>query len=154
MDLIVTEVKEGIPLRQRIKATDNQFISVIRPWIYIQGAPGGDIRLEVFDALDTTLIATSNEVSVATIKTAFDASDNFTHGVFRFDIEFGAVRDVEYWIRMNGVNGYTFGSSDFAAWNKDFDLKIYDADFAPSNGGSSAFLMEIWETKDIIKGVT
>ena len=114
MELVVTEL--DTTLDQLITSNSPNYIRHIRPWVYIEGAPGGDLELEIRNAANDTVLATSNSVSVATIKTAFSGSNNYTHGFYQFDIDFGAAQNTNYNVRLKGVNGYTFGASDYAAW--------------------------------------
>lgn len=148
MRLLAQELIQSQPLQQQVKATDNVFITNIRPRLYIANAPTGALRIDIYDESATTLLASSNERTITSLKTL-----SFAHGRYNFSIDFGAVKNTVYNIRLVG-NGYAFGSGTYVAWCRDFDFRVYGTSFtANTTGVNSPFEMEIWRKTTKIRKV-
>ena len=148
MDLLTEDL--DTTLDQKVKATANTFISAIRPHIFINNTPPGSLEIIVLDEAATITIATSNAVAISSIGTLA-----FIHGLVRFDVAFGAVKDTTYTIRLSGVSGYVFSGTDFVGWNRDFDLRVYDpiSSLTDTDNVKAPFKLELWGPVDSLKGV-
>lgn len=140
-------------LTQKVTPTETVIIAAIRPHILIHGNPSGSLRVDIYDSTNTTLLKSSEEITIAAIKTLATITENFFHGYIRFNIDWGLVKDTEYSIRLEGLSGYSFSTSDFIGWCRDFDTRKYNASYSPSTGFSSAFDMEIWRQNDNVRSV-
>lgn len=150
-DLIVDEL--DTTLFQKITATENVIVSAIRPHIYIEDTPPGSLRVDIYNAANDTLLKSSEEITIASIKSQAGITETYFHGYIRFNIDWGMSEGTEYTIRLEGVSGYTFAASDFIGWCKDFDLRKYTASYQSNNGYSSAFDLEVWKQSDNVRAL-
>ena len=150
-DLLVTDV--DTTLSQKITTTELMVMSAIRPHIYIQNSPPGDLRVDIYDAADAVLLKSSEQISIASIKTQAGITDAFFHGYIRFNVDWGIANATQVTIRLLGLNGYTATATDFVSWCKDFDLRRYTASYTPNTGFNSAFDLEVWEQNDNVRAL-
>lgn len=150
MNLILEELGLlGSTLQQKITVGERPVIvKHIRPHIYKHGTPAGSLKVQILDG-SLTVIAESALVTVASI-TAI--SNTYYHGYIQFDVDCGMQANQSYWIRLAST-GYTYAANNFIGWCKDFDLKKYDWSYSPNAGGQSSFDVEIWENKNVVKGI-
>lgn len=148
MNLLAQELIETQPLEQQIVATDNVLVTNIRPRLYIANSPSGSVRLDIYDEAGTTLLSSSDSRSITGLKTL-----SYAHGRYNFTLNFGAVKSTVYRVRLVGI-GYTFGATDYIAWCRDFDFRVYGKSFtANTTGVNSPFEMEIWRKTTKIRKV-
>lgn len=136
-------------LSQKLTATRNVIVTALRPHIYIQNNPPGDLRLSIYDAADAVLLKSSEQISIASIKSQAEITENFFHGYIRFNIDWGVSIDTEVTFRLEGLNGYVNTETDFIGWCKDFDLRKYNATYTPNDGFNSAFDLEVWGAEEV-----
>lgn len=148
-NLIVTRLDTN--LVQKVTPTETVIVSAIRPHVYIQNNPPGSLRVDIYDATDTTLLKSSESITIASIKTQASITQNYFHGYIRFYIDWGLALGTDYSIRLVGHTGYTATTTDAVWWAKDFDLRKYEADYTPNIGFKSAFDMEIWDYNDNVR---
>lgn len=150
-DLLITEL--DTTLSQKVTPTATMIVAAIRPHIYIQNSPAGSLRVDIYDSTNTTLLKSSETITVASIKSQALITDDYFHGYIRFLIDWGLVKDTQYTIRLEGVSGYTFSTTDHIAWCKDFDLRKYSASYTPNVGFNSSFDLELWEQNDNLRAL-
>lgn len=109
VDELVTE------LEQTVVPSENLDIQAVYLGLYVANAPGGTVTLELRNASDR-LIKASNAVTVSSMKT-----DTYAHGVFRFDLSATVMKDQTYKLALVPGGGYTYSSTDFVGWKRDFD---------------------------------
>ena len=149
--LMLDELKTT--LSQKVTATKLTVLGAIRPHLYIEGSPPGDLRVDIYDAADTVLLQSSEQISIASIKTQAEITQNYFHGYVRFLIDWGIADLTEVTIRLVGLNGYVFGATDLIGWCKDFDLRRYQATYSPNTEFDSAFDVELWQNKDSLRKI-
>lgn len=141
-------------LSQKMIATKNQTIVHIKPHIYISNNPIGGLRLDVYDVDSATLIQSSNELSVASIKSQAEITEPYFHGYIRFDFNgFSILEDQEIEVRLLGVNGYTFSGINFISWASDYDLQRYSRSFIITSNLEAPLDLELYESIIVRKGI-
>lgn len=150
-DLIIDDL--DTTLTQKLTTTELVLVAAIRPHIYLEGNPPGSLRVDIYDSSDTTLLKSSEEITIASIKSQAGITENYFHGYIRFLIDWGLAKDTEYSIRLEGVSGYSATATDYVAWCRDFDLRKYTATYSPNEGFNSAFDMEVWRYNDNVRSV-
>jgi hypothetical protein len=144
MKLLVEELKTT--LSQSLTVGDNNVFAVaVRPHLYKHGSPTGSVRMQIQDE-NGKLIAQSAAVAISAI-----SSENYFHGYVRFDFTEPLKSGSTYQFVLSST-GYTYSSSAFVGWCKDFDLRKYPSDYSPSDGMRSSFDLEIWELRTVSKG--
>lgn len=150
-DLLVTRLDTS--LSQQLTTTELSVIAAVRPHIYIEGSPPGSLRVDLYDSSDTTLLKSSEELTIANIKTQAGITESFFHGYIKFDIDWGLADETTFNVRLVGTSGYTATATDAVYWCKDFDLRKYSANFTPNIGFNSAFDVEFWVLQDNVRAV-
>lgn len=140
-------------LTQKLTATENVIVAAIRPHLYISNNPPGALRMDIYDSANTTLLKSSEEITIADIKTSAGITEDFFHGYIKFDIDWGLSSGTEYSIRLEGLSGYAFSATDFVGWCRDFDTRKYTASYSPNEGFNSAFDLEIWRYNDNVRSL-
>lgn len=147
-ELLIEELLTGEELKQEILVGDNNINTVyIRAHLYKHGHPPGGMTIQVRD-LNDKLIGESSTVTVADIDTDISSVD-FFHGDVRFSITTPLRASTGYYIVLKANGSYVFnetagGSTGYIGLSKDYDLRKVDADYTPSVGVESAFLLDIW----------
>ncbi len=150
-NLVVTDL--DTTLTQKLTATENVIVAALRPHILIFGSPPGSLRVDIYDSSNTTLLKSSEEITITSIKSQASITEDYFHGYIRFNVDWGLSKDTEYSIRLEGVSGYTFSANDFIGWCRDFDTRKYTANYSPNTGFSSAYDMEVWRQNDNVRSV-
>jgi hypothetical protein len=149
-DLLLDELRTT-PLRQKLNCTETVIVTAIRPHLYVHGSPAGTLRMDIYNAADSTLLASSNSLTITSLKTLA-----YAHKYYRFDVSWGLVENTIYTIRLVGT-GYTFSESAYVGWikdNGDGDFRKYEATYAGfTEGYNSAFDMEVWNVTDNVRGL-
>lgn len=147
MNLVVEELLTY--LEQKITTPDRPVqLRYLRPHLLKYLNPAGSLTVQLRDATNSVVLATSDSV---TIQSLHDATGPYFHGYVRFSLNAGLLPLTNYWLRLV-PSGYSFSEAAYIAWCKDFDLRKFDADYSPNLGVNSAFDFEPWELKNVRKG--
>lgn len=130
-------------LTQQLTVTKDTDIVAIRPKLYVAGAPGGNVKVQILDS-NGELKNESSTVNISTFSTL-----NFAHKYFQFDVNSPVKEDEVIQIRIVAGGGYAPTESVYVSWLLDFDLRKYTATYSPSTGGSSPFDLEVWTKRRI-----
>lgn len=146
MILLVEELKTE--LVATIKSTEgHRNIRHIRPHIFRKAAPTGSLKVQLRDS-SGGLIAESNSVTIASI-----GSDTYFHGYVKFDLTAQLKEDVTYRVALVPTGGYSFSESNWIGWCNGFDLGKYPGTYTDAEGYSAPLDLELWEYKQVFKGV-
>lgn len=151
--LILEELIEPTPLVQSITSDIDQTITIVRPHLYLQNSPPGAIKMEVYDSGDTTLLAESSELTIASLKSQAGITQDYFHGYIRFDLNVGLSEGETVLFKLVPATGYTFSSTDFVGWCLDYDLRKYTANYTPNAGQDASFDVELWGLNEGIRGI-
>lgn len=151
--LLVNTLDTGGELFQTVVPTQNISLRVVYLGLYVSRAPGGNVSLEIQDSVGKT-IESSDAVTVASLST-----EDFAHGLFRFDIDTPLKESVVYRMALVPGGGYTSDSNNFVGWKRDFDhtvsaLRRVPATYAGARGYNSPFDYLIVERENVRKGRT
>lgn len=133
-------------LYQEITSTKNQFIDAFHLHLIKYNQPSGSLLVDIRDSNDK-IIATSSAVSNADIHSNADAGNgqDYYHGLVRFLIDFNMRKGTTYRLVLKSTGGYSFSSSVFIGWCKDFDhlnkdgLRRTGVSYSGAVGYSSSF---------------
>lgn len=155
MKLLVEELGRTLSIiKQKITVGDRDIvIKAIRPHLYKHLNPTGNLILYIYDAAGSTLLATSETLSMTTIHTTGFSSANYGHGDVRFYINAVLLKNTSYQVWLGSSGGYTYSASAFYGWCNDWDLAKVNKDYTPASDFQSAFLMEFWEYRRVEKGM-
>lgn len=147
--IIVTELGIESALntlaQQFTVGSESKYIYAVRPHLYKHGNPSGSLVMKLYESNGTTLRATSESIALSSI-----GSTTFFHGKIRFLINSGLVASTNYYLKLES-SGYTYNASNFVGWCRDFDDRIYTANFTTNLGMSSPYFFEFWTKEDYIR---
>lgn len=137
-------------LAQPMTPTEHMDLYAIVIRLYLHNAPSGTVRLKIKKASDLTLIATSETLNLATIRTDVHASQGYVHADVRFLVSARLSEDVQYLIVFEPVT-YTFSNSSFVGWCRAFDLGDGKETYSNPSGTNAEFCYRpygyVWKVK-------
>lgn len=151
MDLIVFELGASgnfskDPVTKQITPTKNLNVVALRPHLWIQGAPGGTVKMQILDT-SSKVIAESAARTVAGMKTL-----TYSHGFFYFAINAHLKKDTPYLIGLRSGGGYTYSDTNFVAWCNAFDLGRQNPSYSNNVGINAPLNCEIWTKNMVSRG--
>lgn len=150
--LVIDEIRESKTLTQVIKQEkrDRIRLQAIRLWLINKACSIGDIKVTVKRSDNDQLIG-DKTISIAQMNTEVSADvgelNPYWHGMITFEFDDALVlsRDLEFYIEINGVNGYTFTDNNYMGVVKphdDFKNSKEDGIIDPFK---NPFGFELWE---------
>lgn len=146
MQLIVEELVTSVSQSITVGAS-NIKTKYLRPYLYKHGTPAGSLYLEIQDSSGKK-IGVSETITIASITTA---SNTYFHGWVRFLATIPLKASTTYKVALKS-SGYTYSASAFVGWCLGWDNAVADADYSPSSDLEKALNLQIFGTKEIVKG--
>lgn len=122
-------------------------IAAIRPHLYIQGGPSGQILVRLQNTSTVGVLADADLVTVSSITSA-----TYFHGYVTFDINATVQPNTVYQISV-GASGATWTSASFVGWVTDHDKRKYSPNYTPATDAEYPLDFEIWERKVYRRGI-
>jgi hypothetical protein len=121
-------------------------INSIRPHLLRFGLPAGDVNLELRNA-GGDVITVSDSMAITDIGTG-----TYWHGYIQFQLSAQIRPDTLYSIALVS-SGYSFSEGGYLGWVNGFDLGKYPGSYAGASGWSAPLDLEIWNRKQVLRGV-
>lgn len=144
MDLVYEE-DDTLWLQRFITGSKEIAMTHVRPYLYKHGSPAGTVKVQILDS-SQVLIKETSTLTITDISTA-----TYFHGFVRFELEMGLARETSYYCKLV-TSGYSFAEANHLGWCRDYDLRVVDASYTPSDGLNSAFLFQMFEQANVVKG--
>ena len=152
MKLLIEELgKDGASelVQEFNSGEDLHMCEAIRVHLYLHSISTGTLTLELRSAADA-LLASSETLNIADLYTSGGFTEPYVHGVFTFDFDSPMSKETDYKLALVS-SGYTFSESGYVGWVKDFDLRKYTANYAPTAGYQSSFIFEVWDDQNKVR---
>lgn len=146
MQLIVEELVTSISQSITV-GSGNIATKYLRPYLYKHGTPAGSLYIEIQDE-NGEKIGVSETITIASITSA---SNTYFHGWVRFETTIPLKSTETYNVVLKST-GYTYSASAFVGWCLGWDNAVADADYSPSGDIQKALNLQIFGTKEIVKG--
>lgn len=119
-----------------------RYIEYVRPHLYKQGSPSGNVYCQIHTTSPSGVLATSESL----VATSVDTEGNeFFHGYVRFSINCSLIPNTTYSLSLNSST--TWDASAFIGWISDHDTRKYTPSYTPSNDAEYPLDFELWERK-------
>jgi hypothetical protein len=131
-------------LKQKISCTRSGNIAYVRPYLYKQGSPGGNIKFQLFDA-SGFLIKETNDFLISTISLF-----PYTHGVVRLVFNYPLREGQDYFLGIAPSTGYTYSPANHVGLVRgNPDLRKATKAYA----GLDEFVFELWERNTMTREI-
>ncbi len=123
--LVYSKMSNEEPIEQRIRILRDTSIKHMRPWLYIQGMPDGDLTMHIYRS--ATLLAS---VTIPVSQLNSERSESYSHGFFRFDFEqlklhmSEGVANEEYKVVLELTN-HTDDEDNHIGWVRNWENNVY-----------------------------
>lgn len=139
MKLLLEEL--STTLQQTYKTDTKKVLYALRPWLYFQGAPTGNFKLELIQnsvSLGETEVMRSSDLTLGA----------YTHGPIRFLFASPLiVLAGEVTVKLKHTD-YSFDEASFLGWVKPHENKILGTLYTPQNDSENPFHVEFWEYRN------
>lgn len=146
MSTLLIQQVESTSLTQEVTPLTNLEVYAIDVGIYSEGSPAGSVFMEV-QSTSGGVIATSTSRTILSLK-----SDTYAHGTYRFGLDVSLKANTAYHLVL-ATSGYSFSSSDFIGWLKDFDFVEDDVRITPASYSGALGYNSPFQYRPIVRQV-
>lgn len=152
MKLIVFELGldgDAAVLKQDYTPIKNVDLQAVRAHLMISGSPTGTITMEIHDANDKLIKASSETHTITDLTTLAHANK-----MIRFNFDIALKGNTKYRFVLKSAGGYTYAAASFVGWCAHSELRRVPLTSGFLGGGfGEPKGLEFWTRAETVKGV-